>query len=70
MRLSRNVIFTQLLSRYFTAVDVPKNESKNDLPPVIASHLTSATVTDGDAVTLQCQIIGKPIIYLLLQYKL
>jgi len=40
-------------------VDVSKNKSRNDSPPVIASHLTSATVTDGDAVTLQCQIIGK-----------
>jgi len=40
------------------AVDVSQKESRNDSPPVISSHLTSATVTDGDAVTLQCQIIG------------
>jgi len=52
-------IFHFVLSWIITAVDVSKNKSRNDSPPVIASHLTSATVTDGDAVTLQCQIIGK-----------
>lgn len=53
------MIFHFILSWIITAVDVSKNKSQNDSPPVIASHLTSATVTDGDAVTLQCQIIGK-----------
>jgi len=53
------MIFHIILLSIITAVDVSKNKSRNDLPPVIASHLTSATVTDGDAVTLQCQIIGK-----------
>lgn len=52
------MIFHAVLT-LITAVDVSKKESRNDSPPVIASHLTSATVTDGDAVTLQCQIIGK-----------
>lgn len=41
-----------------TADDVSKNENRNDSSPVIASHLTSSVVTDGDAVNLQCQIIG------------
>lgn len=52
-----------LILLYIAAVDVSKNESRNDSSPVIASHLTSATVADGDAVTLQCQIIGNYINY-------
>jgi hypothetical protein len=55
---TKTMIFHLVLS-LIIAVDVSQKESRNDSPPVISSHLTSATVTDGDAVTLQCQIIGK-----------